>query len=98
LRKVWLALLNRLAGRCRLKSELINTQDSSPKSKVLSADYPKIEKWRLTGEKLTWANAGFPTVNCHLGTNTETTISNKVEIPATNAIKLIFCIKFAVSI
>lgn len=50
---------------------------------------PRKARLKLTGEKLTCASIGFPTVNCHQGTKTEIAISTKVEIPAINAIMLI---------
>ncbi len=47
------------------------------------------EKLKLTGEKLTVAIAGDPTVNCHQGINTETAIKIRVSMPAANATWLI---------
>ncbi len=51
-------------------------------------ELPNSATLKLTGEKLSWAIAGFPTVNCHHGTKTEAAISKRVEIPATKAIML----------
>src|SRR5665647_2038122 len=54
---------------------------------------PKRSRFKLTGETFTEAIAGLPTASCHHGTKIEIAISNRVEIPATNAIMLIlFCI------
>ena len=45
----------------------------------------KSAKLKFTGEKLTVAMAGLPTMNCHQGTNHETAIKMRLRIPATNA-------------
>ena len=45
----------------------------------------KSAKLKFTGEKLTVAMAGLPTMNCHQGTTQETAIKTMLRIPAANA-------------
>ena len=47
---------------------------------ILSELFKKT-KFRLTGEKLASASAGFPTLKCHHGTNRLTAINSKVAAP-----------------
>src|ERR1700690_4626243 len=63
------------------------------KTSGIVIELPKSARFQLTGETLTEAIEGFPTVNCHQGTNIEMAISRRVDIPATKAMMLIlFCI------
>src|SRR5208283_4651401 len=63
------------------------------KTRGISIEEPECDILRLTGEKLSWKFAGLLAENCHQGTNTETAIRSKLEIPAANAMKFIlFCI------
>ena len=64
------------------------------KIKGIVIGLPKSAMLEFTGEKLTCAIVGCPTVKRHQGTNTEIAISSSVETPANNAIKpILFCIK-----
>lgn len=61
--------------------------------------FPNMAKFRLTGEKLASASAGFPTLNRHHGTKREMTIKSNVETPPAIPIQLILlCVKFTLLI
>ena len=63
------------------------------KTSGIVIELPKSARFQLTGDTLTEAIKGFPTLNCHQGTNIEIAINRRVDIPATKPMMLIlFCI------
>jgi hypothetical protein len=55
------------------------------KIKGIMNSWSNTAKFMLTGEKVIAVIVGCPRVICHHGTNTETAINTKVEMPATIA-------------
>ncbi len=63
------------------------------KTSGIVIELPNSARFQLTGDTLTAAMEGFPTLNCHHGTNIEMAINRRVDIPATKPMMLIlFCI------